>query len=61
MANFTISRVTNLSTAEPPADLKFRKKTKGNLVICLFQRLSKAGVARSLDLEHGLHILPFPV
>ena len=47
MASFTISRVTNLSTAEPPADLKFRKETKGNLVICLSQRLSKAGVERS--------------
>ena len=66
MANFTISRVKNLSTASHPQTCNFAKKQKETwlilpIVICLSQRLSNACVARSLDLEHGLQFLPFPV
>ena len=32
MANFSISRVKNLLTAGPSANLQFRKEIKGNLV-----------------------------
>ena len=32
MAHFTISRVKNLSTAGPFANLQFREEIKGNLV-----------------------------
>ena len=31
------------------------------VVICLSQRLTHSAVARSLDLDHGLQFLPFPV
>ena len=58
MAIFTISRVKNLSTAGPCANLRFRKKEEETwlilpVVICLSQRLLHSAVARSLDLEHG--------
>ena len=71
MAIFTISRVKNLSTAGPCANLRFREETKGNfkqeketwlilpVVICLCQRLSNAGVARSLDLGKVFGLLLF--
>ena len=54
----TISRVKNLSTAGPCANLRFRKKEKETwlilpVVICLSQRLIHSAVARSLDLDHG--------
>ena len=63
---FFISRVKNLSTARPCANLRFRKKEKETLlilpvVICLSQRLIHSAVARSLDLHHGQQFLPFPV
>ena len=38
IANFTISRVKNLSTAGPSANLQFREEIKGNLVERIYQR-----------------------
>ena len=66
MAIFTISRVKNLSTAGPCTNLRFREDRKETwlilpVVIYLFQRLCHSAVAKSLDLEHGLQFLPFPV